>query len=165
MYNGQNEFPDQGGEVGRVFELLLLEDQPAQVRLILDALDTEQIPHQVHVVDTGMDLLDFLHRKGDYAGKPSPSVVMLDIDAPGLGALEVLRVMKADQNLKRIPVIVFGSSDNEHDVRLAYRLKANAYVPKPFGPEDCRQCVQSIVTFWFHIANCPPPFIRRAATV
>jgi CheY-like chemotaxis protein len=138
---------------GGASHVLVLEDNPGDVRLITEALTADAAIYKVHVVNTGADALRFLQRKGAYSNAPRPKVILLDLNVPEVDGFEVLHAVKNDEGLKTIPVIVFSSSTEDKDVTRAYDLRANAYVPKPFALQDYFDCLQAIAAFWVHIAQ------------
>ena len=138
--------------------ILLVEDSEKDIELALAALGEHNLANEVVVVRDGAEALDFLFRRGEFAGRPPglPVVVLLDLKMPKVDGLEVLKQVKNDPELKRIPVVMMTSSREEQDLVKSYALGANAYVVKPV---DFQQFVDSIkqIGFFWAILNEPPP--------
>ncbi|WP_333879112.1 response regulator [Methylobacter sp.] len=141
--------------IGRVAEFLLVEDNPGDVRLTCEALTESKVKNNLSIVGDGMEAMAFLHREGKYADAPRPDVILLDLNLPKKNGLEVLAEIKADSNLKRIPVVIITSSEAEQDVLKTYDLHVNCYVNKPVDLEQFIKVVQSIETFWLTIVKLP----------
>lgn len=144
--------------------ILLAEDDTVVAELVLHTLATmAPAPKVVHVRD-GVEAIDFLCVRGNYANRQpvNPAVVLLDVKMPRLDGLEVLRQAKGDPNLKTIPIVMLTSSHDERDVRESYLLGANAYVVKPVEFRKFAFVLQQLETFWLGI-NCPPPEQRAPA--
>lgn len=140
----------------RRIEVLLMEDNPADVRLTRDALDQGRMRINLHVVADGEEGLAFLRRQGKYAGAPRSELVLLDLNMPKMDGREVLREMSKDPSLDCIPVVVLTTSDAEEDVIRSYKLHANGYVTKPAYIEQFAAVVNSIEAFWMRVAKLPP---------
>jgi CheY-like chemotaxis protein len=140
----------------RPFEILLAEDNPGDVRLTREALRDTSISHRLHVVPDGVEAMDFLHREGVHAGAPLPDLILLDLNMPRMDGRRVLALLKADAGLRRIPVVVLSSSQNEADIQSAYALQANCYVTKPTDFEQFLKVVKEIEEFWAVTAVLPP---------
>lgn len=140
------------------FEILLIDDNPGDARLIQEGLRDAPTPNRLSVVEDGMQALAFLRRAlaGHYAGAPRPDLILLDLNLPKKNGREVLAEIKQDPNLRRIPVVVLSSSRDEHDIATCYDLHANCYIVKPVDVAPFFQVIRSIVEFWFKVA-CPPP--------
>jgi CheY-like chemotaxis protein len=138
--------------------LLLVEDQARDAELTLAALETHILADNVVVVRDGVEALDFLYRRGKFAGRSPelPVVVLLDVKMPRLNGLEVLRTIKADPQLKRLPVIMLTSSREESDLVQAYELGVNAYVVKPVDFHQFSDAVEQIGAFWALLNELPP---------
>jgi CheY-like chemotaxis protein len=138
--------------------ILLVEDDPHDVELTLAALAIHHLANQVMVVNDGEQALDFLHARGKYAGREGgpPVVVLLDLKMPKVSGLEVLQAIKADAELKTIPIVVLTSSREEPDLVRCYRLGVNAYVVKPVDFVEFMNAVKGLGVFWAAI-NEPPP--------
>ncbi len=138
--------------------ILLAEDNPNDADLALRALNAQQPAGGVLVATDGSEALDCLYRRGAFAARHEvdPAVVLLDLKMPKVDGLEVLRQIKADPQLKSIPVVVFTSSNQEIDVVRSYQLGANAYVVKPVDFQQFLAVLQEVRTFWIRV-NEPPP--------
>ena len=137
-------------------EILLIEDNPGDVRLTREALRDGKVINKLSVVSDGVEALDYLRKKGRYAGATRPDVILLDLNLPRKDGREVLAEIKADPDLKRIPVVVVTSSRAEEDVLKTYDLHANCYVSKPVDLERFMVVVKSIEDFWVSIVRLPP---------
>jgi two-component system response regulator len=138
-----------------VIEILLVEDNPADVRLAQEALKRGRIAHHLSVVSDGEAALDFLHAEGPYAGAPRPNLILLDLNLPKRDGREVLEIIKADPALRRIPVVVLTTSDREGDVFNAYDNHANALIHKPLEFEQFVKVVGMIEAFWLETVRLP----------
>ena len=135
--------------------ILLIEDNPGDVRLIRESL-TNSKGSSLHVVQDGVEALRFLNHDGKYANVPRPDFILLDLNLPKKDGREVLAEIKADGQLKQIPVVVLTSSQANEDIFKAYGLNANCYVTKPVDLEDFMRVVKSIEDFWLTIVRLPP---------
>ncbi|ELY50785.1 response regulator [Natronococcus jeotgali] len=136
-------------------DILLVEDNPGDVRLLQEALAVTDIPHRLHVVTNGDEAIEFVYRRGEHADSPQPDLVLLDLNLPHTDGHEVLNELKTDPEHSRIPIIVLSSSNEEGDVRRAYAAGANAYLTKPIDPDELVERVELIETFWFSLAQLP----------
>jgi CheY-like chemotaxis protein len=136
-------------------DVLLVEDNPGDVRLTKEAFEHGQISITLHVVTDGAEALDFLYQRGDHADTPRPDLVLLDLNLPRKDGDEVLEEVSADADLSQIPVIILTSSDDEEDVARSYELQANAYLTKPVDPDEFVGSVQSFKRFWLSNARLP----------
>jgi DNA-binding response OmpR family regulator len=138
--------------------ILLVEDNPNDAELTMEALAEHHLANDVKWVHDGEEALDYLYCRGKYAGRECDelAVVLLDLKLPKVDGLEVLRTMKADERLKYIPVVVLTSSREERDLVASYKLGVNAYVVKPVGFEEFMAAVRQLGAFWA-IINEPPP--------
>jgi chemotaxis family two-component system response regulator Rcp1 len=141
---------------GRPVEILLVEDNPGDVRLTMEALRDGKVRNRLHVVDDGEKAMAFLRRQGGYPTAPRPDVILLDLNLPRKDGREVLTEIKQDPDLKRIPVVVLTSSEAEQDILRAYNLHANCYITKPVDLEKFLAVVKSIEAFWLMIVKLPP---------
>lgn len=139
----------------RMIEILLVEDNPADVRLAQEALKEGKIRNHLSVVPDGEEALDFLYTRGHHAAAPRPDLVLLDLNIPKKDGREVLRVVKNDPNLRRIPVIVLTTSEHESDVFNVYDNHANALIHKPLDFESFVRIVTTIEEFWLEIVHLP----------
>jgi len=135
------------------FEILIVEDNPGDVRLAMEALREGEVAKNIHVVEDGVAALDYLH--SDVGCRNPPDLILLDLNLPRRHGHEVLAAVRGDQRLRTTPVIVFTSSAAEPDVRQAYDLHANCYVTKPSGFAELSDAIRKIETFWLVIATLP----------
>ena len=142
--------------IGRVVEILLVEDNDGDVRLTREALKEGRIRNRLHVVSDGEQALAFLNREGPHADAPRPDLILLDLNLPRLDGREVLSTIKNDRVLKQIPVVVLTSSRNEQDLLRAYDLHANCFIAKPVEFDQFIEVVRSIEDFWLTIVVLPP---------
>ena len=141
----------------RIFQLLLVEDSSADIRLFKEVLRVWRVRHCLGVVENGAEALDYLYRRGNYDGAPRPDLILLDINMPGMSGLELLDRIKADMQLRCIPVIVFTSSSSPSDVNTAYDRRASCFITKPADLGAFYRVMDAIESFWFHTAAMPPP--------
>lgn len=139
----------------RPIEILLVEDSPFDVRLMLQVLQEGSVPKRISIVSNGEQAIDFLRRRGPYADAPRPDLVLLDLNLPRRNGLEVLREIKNDPELRSITVIVLTTSEAPLDVNAAYELNANCYVVKPLDYEQFVTTVRGIEEFWMRLASLP----------
>lgn len=138
--------------------LLLAEDNPADVELTLGALRGIRIANEIVVVPDGAEALDFLHRRGRYAGRVSaqPAVVLLDLKMPRVDGLQVLRELRATPELRHLPVVVFTSSREERDIVSSYELGTNAYMVKPVDFQEFISAIGGLGIFWALLNETAP---------
>ncbi len=136
-------------------EILLVEDNPGDVRLTQEALREGKIRNSLHVVEDGEAAMAFVRREGDYADMPRPDLILLDLNLPKMDGREVLAQIKADPDLKRIPVVVLTTSQAEEDVLKVYNLNANCYITKPVDFEQFIKVVSAVEEFWLTIVRLP----------
>ena len=139
----------------RPIEILLVEDNPADVRLTMETIKDYKVKNRLEVVGNGLDAMDFLRRKGKFADKTRPDLILLDLNLPGKDGREVLAEIKVDPDLSRIPVVVLTSSEAEQDIIKAYNLHVNCYITKPVGLTQFVKVVKSIEDFWLTIVKLP----------
>lgn len=139
----------------RPFEILLVEDSPADVWLTRQTLLEGKVPKNINVVVNGEQALDYLKQRGAFAGAVRPDLVLLDINLPRRNGIEVLREIKADPELKSITVVVLTTSEASVDVNSAYDLNANCYVVKPVDLESFTLAIRGIEHFWMSLASLP----------
>ena len=140
----------------QAIEILLVEDNPADVRLTQEALKEGKVCNKLNVAEDGVEALAYLRQQGQYAGAVLPDIILLDLNLPKKDGREVLEEIKNDSVLKRIPVVVLTTSKAEEDILRAYDLHANCFVTKPVDLEQFIQVVQSVETFWFTVVKLPP---------
>jgi two-component system, chemotaxis family, response regulator Rcp1 len=137
-------------------EILLIEDNPADVMLVGAAFDETKIVHHLNVAADGEDALDFLFRRGSHADAPRVSLVLLDLNLPIMDGHAVLRAIRANDDTRLLPVIVLSSSNARKDVQQAYALHANGYIRKPRDLDGIYKAIDSLKNFWFDTAELPP---------
>ncbi len=143
------------GSHGQPIEILLIEDNPGDVRLTLETFKESEIDNQIAVVKDGVEALAYLHQLGEYAKVKRPDLIFLDLNLPRKDGRTVLQEIKADPTLCSIPVIVLTSSDAEEDIQQAYALHANCYIAKPVDFAQLLQVVRLLKEFWFTIVKLP----------
>ena len=144
------------GESTRPIDILLVEDNPADVRLTELALGEVGLTNTLHVVEDGREALAFLRREPEYADAVRPDLVLLDLDLPRVHGTEVLEALNADDDLRRLPVIVLTSSTADEDVAASYDRHANAYVEKPVDMDEFVGVARVIEEFWLSTVKLPP---------
>jgi len=142
------DMPGEESAGGQVYQILLIEDSPGDVRLTAEALREIGTSYHLSVVPDGVEALAFLYREGRYRDAPRPDLILLDLNLPRKNGREVLSTIKEDSDLSRVPVIVLTISTAEEDIITAYNLHANCYVIKPVNLEKFFQVIQSIGRFW-----------------
>jgi two-component system, chemotaxis family, response regulator Rcp1 len=140
---------------GRPVEILLVEDSPGDVRLTKEALREGKVRNNLSVVTDGVEALACLRREGRYAAAPRPDVILLDLNLPKKDGREMLAEVKADERLRRIPVVILTTSRDEQDVLESYDLHANCYITKPVDLDQFIAVVRSIETFWLTVVTLP----------
>jgi two-component system response regulator len=136
-------------------QILLVEDNPADVLMTRSAFEDFKISNTLHVVEDGVEALQFLHGEDDFTDSPRPDLIMLDLNLPRKNGREVLAEIKSDPQLHTIPVVVLTTSSSEKDVLQAYDLHANCYIVKPVGFLNFVEAVKSIKSFWFSLVTLP----------
>lgn len=136
--------------------ILLVEDNPGDVRLTIEALKEDKLQNNLHVVKDGVEAIAFLRQEGEYAGVPHPDLILLDLNLPKKDGREVLKEIKADERLKRVPVVILTTSQAEEDILKTYDLHANCYITKPVSLDQFIRVVRSIEEFWLTIVKLPP---------
>ena len=140
---------------GRPIEILLVEDNPGDVRLTQEALDEAKVINNLSVVDNGVNALAFLRQEGKYPNAVRPDLILLDLNLPKKDGRAVLADIKEDPSLKRIPVVILTTSRAEEDIVRSYDLHANCYVTKPVDLDQFIKVVKSIEQFWFSVVMLP----------
>jgi CheY-like chemotaxis protein len=143
-------------KAGTPIEILLVEDNPGDVRLTEEAMRDSKVCNSMAVVVDGVEALAYLRKEGRYAQASRPDLILLDLNLPKKSGLDVLQEVKADENLKRIPVVVLTTSQAEQDIIKTYNLYANAYVTKPVDLDQFIAVVKAIEGFWLEIVKLPP---------
>jgi len=139
----------------RTAEILLVEDNPGDVRLMQEAFREVSVPHRLNVVGTGIDAMQFLRHEDHYKESHRPDLVLLDLKLPDMHGLEVLAAIKNDPALRRIPAVVFSSSQQREEVVAAYNLNANSYIAKPVDLADFIRVVKGVEDFWLTVVKLP----------
>lgn len=137
-------------------EILLIEDNPGDVRLTIEALKETKIKNNLNVVEDGVEALDYLYKRGKFKEKVRPNLILLDLNLPRKDGREVLAEIKQENSLKRIPVVVLTTSNAFDDIMNSYSLQANCYITKPIRISKFLNVVKTISNFWFRIAKLPP---------
>jgi len=140
---------------GEQIEILLVEDSPDDADLTIDALREGKVRNRISHVEDGVEAMAFLRRQGKHASAPRPDLILLDLNLPRKNGREVLAEIKQDPDLRRIPVVIMTSSDDEKDIVAAYNLHVNCYVTKPVDLDQFVRVVKSIEHFWFTIVKLP----------
>jgi CheY-like chemotaxis protein len=143
------------GTYGQPIDILLVEDNPGDVRLTIEALKEGKVLNTLSVAVDGVEALSFLHREGPYAEAPRPDLILLDLNLPKKDGREVLAEIKTDDKLKCIPVVVLTTSQAEQDIFKSYNLHANCFITKPVDLEQFIAVLQSIEDFWLTIVRLP----------
>lgn len=136
-------------------EILLVEDNPGDVRLTQEAMRDAKVRNRMETVPDGMEAMAFLRQEGRYANSPRPDMILLDLNLPRKSGLEVLQEVKADEDLRRIPIVVLTTSQAERDIVKSYDLHANAYIAKPVELDQFLSVVKAIEGFWLEIVRLP----------
>ena len=136
-------------------EILLVEDNPGDVRLTMEASKENRMYNNINVVSDGVEALAFLRQEAGYASAPRPDLILLDLNLPRKDGRQVLEEIKSDEDLKRIPVIVLTTSQAEEDILRVYGLNANCYITKPVDLNQFIKVVKSIEDFWLSIVKLP----------
>lgn len=137
-------------------EILLVDDDPLDVRLTTEQLAHSKVRNTVNSVGDGREALAYLRREGEHADATRPDVILLDLNMPVMTGHEFLAELKEDPTLRAIPVVVVTTSDEDEDIARSYDLQANAYITKPIGLDQLARVVRSIEDFWFDVVRLPP---------
>ena len=143
-------------QIGAPIEILLVEDNPGDVRLAREALKENKVRNNLHVVEDGVLAMEFLRRQGNYQNVPRPDLILLDLNLPKKDGREVLAEIKTDTDLKRIPVVMLTISKAEEDIVRAYDSHVNCYITKPIDLDQFIKVVRSVEDFWLTIVKLPP---------
>jgi two-component system, chemotaxis family, response regulator Rcp1 len=136
-------------------EILLVEDNPGDARLAMEALKDSKLKNNLYIAEDGIEAMDFLNRKGKYSQMPRPDLILLDLNLPKKDGREVLAEVKSNDDFKRIPIVILTISRAEEDIFKTYNLHANCYVTKPLDLEQFMKVVKSIEDFWLTIVKLP----------
>lgn len=140
----------------RPVEILLVEDNPGDVELTIEALKEGKVANTLNVCIDGVDAIDYLQRRGKHAKAKRPDLILLDLNLPRKDGREVLAEIKADEQLKQIPIVVLTTSEAEADIVKSYELHANCYICKPVDLTQFIRVVKSIDDFWLAVCKLPP---------
>lgn len=146
LLNEQNVLP---------VDILLVEDNQGDIELTKEAMAETKILTNLFTVENGVEALEFLYKKGKHIKAPRPDIIILDLNLPMKDGREVLEIIKMDEHLKRIPVVILTSSKAEEDILRSYNLHANCYITKPLDFEQFIQIVKNIEQFWFTVVKLP----------
>ncbi len=141
---------------GSPIEILLVEDNPGDVRLTREALRDAKVRNNMETVADGVEAMAFLRKEGRYSSSIRPDLILLDLNLPKKSGLEVLKEVKTDEDLRRIPIVVLTTSQAEQDIVKSYDLHANAYIAKPVELTQFVSVVKAIEDFWLEIVRLPP---------
>ncbi|HET6251507.1 MAG TPA: response regulator [Tepidisphaeraceae bacterium] len=145
----------QSSNRGEPIEILLVEDSPDDAALTVDALRSGRVHNRISVVDDGVEAMAFLRRQGIHTQAARPDLILLDLNLPRKSGREVLAEIKQDPDLRRIPVVIMTSSDDEKDILAAYNLYVNCYITKPVDLDQFISVVKTIEHFWFSVVKLP----------
>ena len=137
--------------------ILLVEDNPGDIRLTREAIKKGKFQNELHVVTDGEEAMDFLHHRGAHVNAPRPGLILLDLNLPIMDGREVLAAIKKDPSLKRIPVIILTTSSSDEDIIKSYDLHANSYISKPVDYQQFLAVIEQIESFWLSIVTLPTP--------
>ncbi len=143
-------------EMGKPIEILLVEDNPGDARLVVEALKDGKVRNNLTIVEDGLEAMAFLRKEGKYKNEPRPNLILLDLNLPKKDGREVLKEIKSDEALKRIPVVALTTSHAEEDIMKTYNFHVNCYVTKPVDLDKFIKIVKSIEDFWLAIVTLPP---------
>ncbi len=142
--------------ITKVIDILLVEDNPGDVRLAQEALKESKVRNKLYIVEDGVEAMQFLRQQGKYGGVPRPDLILLDLNLPRKSGREVLTEVKTDDSLKRIPIVVLTVSKAEEDVVRCYDYHANCYITKPLDFNQFMEVTKAIDDFWLTIVKLPP---------
>lgn len=141
--------------MSKPIEILLVEDNPAEVRLTVESLKEARIANNLNAVTDGQSAIEYLERRGKYRDSVRPDLILLDLNLPGLDGRSVLKYIKDDPALKIIPVVIITSSEAESDIIKSYEAHANCFISKPIDFDGFTRVVRSIEHFWFTVVRLP----------
>ncbi len=144
------------GKIEKFFNILLIEDNPGDVRLVMEALKESKVHNTLHPVQDGIEAIEFLRKQGKFTSAPRPDLILLDLNLPRKDGRAVLSEIKSDEDLRRIPVVILTSSMSEEDIMKSYNSYANCYINKPVDLDNFIDIIKSIVNFWLTIIRLPP---------
>ena len=137
-------------------EILMAEDSPSDAELAREALKNGKLSNRINIVTNGADALDFLFKRGKFVDAPVPDLILLDINMPIKNGFEVLTEIKKDERLRRIPVVMLTTSEDEQDVLKSYDMQASCYITKPVNFQRFQEIVLQLKSFWFSVVTLPP---------
>ncbi len=140
----------------KIVEILLIEDNPGDIRLTMEAFKNAKMANKLHIARDGEEAIQFLHKEPPFHDAVTPDIILLDLNLPKVDGREVLEIIKQDNNLRKIPVVILTSSEAEIDVVQSYNLHANCYVVKPVDFEKFITVIKSIKDFWLTVVKLPP---------
>lgn len=143
-------------KIEKYSDILLIEDNPGDVRLVMEALKESKVYSTLHAVPDGIEAIEFLRKRGKFTNAPRPDLILLDLNLPRKNGRVVLSEIKGDEDLRRIPVVILTSSMSEEDIMKSYNSYANCYINKPVDLDNFINIVKSIVNFWLTIIRLPP---------
>ena len=144
---------------GKMITILLADDDPDDRQLTHDAFMENRLANEFHAVEDGEELMDFLHRRGKFEslrGDPLPGLILLDLNMPRKDGREALKEIKADADLRRIPIVVLTTSKAEEDIVRTYDLGVNSYVTKPVTFKSLVELIKVLGNYWFEVVELPP---------
>lgn len=142
--------------MAQLIEVLLVEDNAGDIRLAQEALREGRVCNRLSIVRDGVEALAFLRREGTYGDAPRPDIILLDLNLPKKSGFEVLAEVKADPDLRRIPIVVLTTSEAEQDIIRSYDLHANCYITKPVDFEQVITAMREVNGFWLGVVRLPP---------
>lgn len=145
-----------GNPVLDSIDILIVEDNPGDARLIKEVLNDNKIYSSLNIVNDGVEAMNFLNNQGKYAGAPKPDLIILDLNLPKKDGREVLAEIKSNRNLLHIPIVIMTISQAEEDILKTYKLQANCYITKPIDLNEFIKVIKSIEDFWFSVVKLPP---------
>lgn len=140
----------------KTVEILLVEDNPGDARLAVESLKESRVTNETHVVEDGVEAMNFLRHKGKYTEAIRPDLILLDLNMPKKDGREVLAEIKTDQDLRLIPVVILTMSTAEEDIQKCYYLHANCYITKPIDLDEFMTVIKTIESFWMTLVKLPP---------
>jgi len=141
--------------VKKPIEILLIEDNPADARLVVEVLKDSKIKNRIHVIEDGVNAMDYLNQKGEYNKAPRPDIILLDLNLPKKDGRDVLKEIKGNSKLKCIPVVILTTSSTKEDINQTYNNHANCFITKPVDFDQFLKVVQSIEDFWLTGVKLP----------
>jgi len=145
-----------GNAVPDSIDILIVEDNPGDARLIKEVLNDNKVFNSLYLVNDGVEAMNFLKNEGKYEGVPKPDLIILDLNLPKKDGREVLAEIKANENLRQIPVVIMTISQAEEDILKSYKLHANCYITKSIDLNEFIKVIKSIEDFWFSVVKLPP---------